>query len=102
VFDPAANLILWWCHKKAQRVDYKQYPGGGSKFESIGASLSSSSLSGAGSFALSEPVHVLGEGSHADALLLAGDIVYSGIMGAVSLILVVRPAAVRPEMRPSS
>ncbi|TNY18740.1 hypothetical protein DMC30DRAFT_335861, partial [Rhodotorula diobovata] len=52
VFDPAANLILWWCHKKAQRVDYKQYPGGGSKFESI------------------------------------GDIVYSGIMGAVSLILV--------------
>ncbi|BGP52141.1 hypothetical protein JCM10450v2_008112 [Rhodotorula kratochvilovae] len=52
VFDPAANLILWWCHHKARTVDYKKYPGGGSKFESI------------------------------------GDIIYSGIMGAVSMILV--------------
>ncbi|GAA5997485.1 cation diffusion facilitator family transporter [Rhodotorula paludigena] len=52
VFDPAANLILWWCHRQSDRVDLMKYPSGGSKFESI------------------------------------GDIVYSGIMGAVSVILV--------------
>ncbi|BGP20697.1 hypothetical protein JCM10213v2_008860 [Rhodosporidiobolus nylandii] len=52
VFDPAANFVLNWCHRKAQRVDHLKYPGGGSKFETI------------------------------------GDIVYAGVMGAVSLILV--------------
>lgn len=29
VFDPMANLLLWWCHKKAQHVDHKKFPGGG-------------------------------------------------------------------------
>ncbi|GAA6011073.1 hypothetical protein JCM10207_005486 [Rhodosporidiobolus poonsookiae] len=52
VFDPAANFVLNWCHRRAQRVDFKKYPSGGSKFESI------------------------------------GDIVYSGVMGAVSVILI--------------
>ncbi|GAA5882748.1 hypothetical protein JCM3774_003254 [Rhodotorula dairenensis] len=52
VFDPLANFVLLWCHKKAANVDYRKYPSGGSKFETI------------------------------------GDIVYSGVMGAVSLLLV--------------
>ncbi|GAA5974598.1 hypothetical protein JCM11641_007018 [Rhodosporidiobolus odoratus] len=52
VFDPAANFVLLWCHRKATKVDLRKYPSGGSKFETI------------------------------------GDIVYSGVMGAVSLILV--------------
>ncbi|GAA5877806.1 hypothetical protein JCM8547_002689 [Rhodosporidiobolus lusitaniae] len=52
VFDPAANFVLNWCHRKAQNVDLKEYPSGGSKFESI------------------------------------GDIIYSGVMGAVSVILI--------------
>ncbi|KAM0789804.1 hypothetical protein ACM66B_006656 [Microbotryomycetes sp. NB124-2] len=36
VFDPAANLILHYCHRKAQRVDLKKFPSGGSRFETIG------------------------------------------------------------------
>ncbi|GAA6011076.1 hypothetical protein JCM10207_005487 [Rhodosporidiobolus poonsookiae] len=36
VFDPAANFLLNWCHRRAQRVDLRKYPSGGSRFESIG------------------------------------------------------------------
>ncbi|ORY56818.1 CDF manganese transporter [Leucosporidium creatinivorum] len=36
VFDPAANLILNYCHRKSARVDLKKYPSGGSRFETIG------------------------------------------------------------------
>ncbi|GAA5884236.1 hypothetical protein JCM6882_002190 [Rhodosporidiobolus microsporus] len=36
VFDPAANFVLNWCHLRAQKVDHLKYPGGGSKFETIG------------------------------------------------------------------
>ncbi|GAA5837742.1 hypothetical protein JCM11251_002311 [Rhodosporidiobolus azoricus] len=36
VFDPAANFVLNWCHRRALRVDHQEYPGGGSKFETIG------------------------------------------------------------------
>ncbi|GAA5877355.1 hypothetical protein JCM5296_002224 [Sporobolomyces johnsonii] len=52
VFDPAANLVLLYCHRKSENVDLRKYPSGGSKFETI------------------------------------GDIVYSGVMGAVSIVLV--------------
>ncbi|GAA5989292.1 hypothetical protein JCM5350_003433 [Sporobolomyces pararoseus] len=52
IFDPAANLVLNYCHRKAQKVDLVKFPSGGSKFETI------------------------------------GDITYSGVMGAVSVILV--------------
>lgn len=52
VFDPMANLVLNYCHRKAKTVDLQKYPSGGSKFETI------------------------------------GDIVYSGVMGSVSVILV--------------
>ncbi|GAA6030145.1 hypothetical protein JCM8097_009284 [Rhodosporidiobolus ruineniae] len=36
VFDPAANLILWWCHKRAESADRHKYPSGGVKMESVG------------------------------------------------------------------
>ncbi|KAM0751634.1 hypothetical protein T439DRAFT_324824 [Meredithblackwellia eburnea MCA 4105] len=52
VFDPMANGVLYYCHKKGEHVDLRDYPSGGSKFETI------------------------------------GDIVYSGVMGSVSVILV--------------
>ena len=42
VFDPLANFVLLYCHKKAEHVDYRKYPSGGSKFETIGKSSSSS------------------------------------------------------------
>lgn len=75
VFDPAANFVLLYCHKKAEKVDYRKYPSGGSKFETIGALRSPSSR---------WPLM-------ADSnMTRTGDITYSGVMGAVSLILVVR------------
>lgn len=42
VFDPLANFVLLYCHKKAEHVDYRKYPSGGSKFETIGALARSS------------------------------------------------------------
>ncbi|GAA5883662.1 hypothetical protein JCM16303_004752 [Sporobolomyces ruberrimus] len=36
IFDPVANLVLNYCHRKAQRVDLVKFPAGGQKFESIG------------------------------------------------------------------
>ncbi|EPQ25971.1 uncharacterized protein PFL1_06426 [Pseudozyma flocculosa PF-1] len=36
VFDPFANLVLNWLHRKAAKVDERKWPIGGSRFEPIG------------------------------------------------------------------
>ncbi|KAN0062169.1 hypothetical protein ACQY0O_005527 [Thecaphora frezii] len=36
VFDPFANLVLNWLHRKAANVDERKWPIGGSRFEPIG------------------------------------------------------------------
>ncbi|PWZ03677.1 hypothetical protein BCV70DRAFT_197881 [Testicularia cyperi] len=36
VFDPFANLVLNWLHRKSERVDERKWPIGGSRFEPIG------------------------------------------------------------------
>lgn len=37
VFDPAANGVLNWLHKKGQTADPVKWPQGGSRFETIGS-----------------------------------------------------------------
>lgn len=36
VFDPGSNLVLYWLHKKAGRLDTNKWPVGGSRLETIG------------------------------------------------------------------
>ncbi|KAK7028157.1 hypothetical protein VNI00_014972 [Paramarasmius palmivorus] len=36
VFDPGANLLLNYLHRRSQRVDLNKYPGGGARFTTIG------------------------------------------------------------------
>ncbi|KIS68232.1 uncharacterized protein UMAG_03814 [Mycosarcoma maydis] len=36
VFDPFANLVLNWLHRKSEKVDERKWPIGGSRFEPIG------------------------------------------------------------------
>ncbi|KAJ3570632.1 hypothetical protein NP233_g4275 [Leucocoprinus birnbaumii] len=36
VFDIGSNLVLFWLHKKAQRLDENKWPVGGSRLETIG------------------------------------------------------------------
>lgn len=36
VFDPFANLVLNWLHRKSDKVDERKWPIGGSRFEPIG------------------------------------------------------------------
>lgn len=36
VFDPFANLVLNWLHRKSENVDERKWPIGGSRFEPIG------------------------------------------------------------------
>ncbi|SNX85179.1 related to mitochondrial Fe2+ transporter MMT1 and related transporters (cation diffusion facilitator superfamily) [Melanopsichium pennsylvanicum] len=36
VFDPFANLVLNWLHRKSENVDDRKWPIGGSRFEPIG------------------------------------------------------------------
>ncbi|KAG7097590.1 hypothetical protein E1B28_004927 [Marasmius oreades] len=36
VFDPIANFILGWLHRRSQRVDIHRYPGGGNRLTVIG------------------------------------------------------------------
>jgi divalent metal cation (Fe/Co/Zn/Cd) transporter len=47
VFDPIANLVLFYCHKKATNVDLHRYPGGGARFETIGEIIYSGAMLGA-------------------------------------------------------
>lgn len=36
VFDPASNVLLFWLHKKAQKLDQNKWPVGGSRLETVG------------------------------------------------------------------
>ncbi|KAJ9473986.1 ZT_dimer domain-containing protein [Pseudozyma hubeiensis] len=36
VFDPFANIVLNWLHRKSEKVDDRKWPIGGSRFEPIG------------------------------------------------------------------
>ncbi|KAH7344414.1 CDF-like metal transporter [Rhizoctonia solani] len=36
VFDPGSNLVLYWLHKKASKLDTNKWPVGGSRLETIG------------------------------------------------------------------
>jgi len=36
VFDIGSNLVLFWLHKKAQKLDENKWPVGGSRLETIG------------------------------------------------------------------
>ncbi|CAE6446464.1 unnamed protein product [Rhizoctonia solani] len=36
VFDPGSNLVLYWLHKKAAKLDTNKWPVGGSRLETIG------------------------------------------------------------------
>ncbi|KAL0576419.1 hypothetical protein V5O48_005555 [Marasmius crinis-equi] len=36
VFDPGANLLLNWLHRRSQRIDIHKYPGGGARLTVIG------------------------------------------------------------------
>lgn len=36
VFDIGSNLVLFWLHRKAQKLDSNKWPVGGSRLETIG------------------------------------------------------------------
>ncbi len=36
VFDIGSNVVLFWLHKKAQKLDSNKWPVGGSRLETIG------------------------------------------------------------------
>ncbi|KAF9654436.1 CDF-like metal transporter [Thelephora ganbajun] len=36
VFDPMSNVLLWWLHRMARRLDTNKWPVGGARLENIG------------------------------------------------------------------
>ncbi|KAL0955440.1 hypothetical protein HGRIS_001683 [Hohenbuehelia grisea] len=36
IFDPGSNLLLFWLHKKANKLDHNKWPVGGARLETIG------------------------------------------------------------------
>ncbi|KAG2022734.1 cation diffusion facilitator 1, variant 2 [Coprinopsis cinerea AmutBmut pab1-1] len=36
VFDIGSNVLLWWLHRKARRLDFSKWPVGGARLETIG------------------------------------------------------------------
>jgi divalent metal cation (Fe/Co/Zn/Cd) transporter len=36
VFDIGSNVVLFWLHRKAQKLDFNKWPVGGSRLETIG------------------------------------------------------------------
>lgn len=39
ICDPAANIVMYYVHRKAQNIDLRRYPSGGAKFETCGEIL---------------------------------------------------------------
>ena len=36
MFDIGSNVLLWWLHRKAERLDVNRWPVGGARLETIG------------------------------------------------------------------
>lgn len=36
VFDIGSNVLLWWLHRKAEKLDPNKWPVGGARLETIG------------------------------------------------------------------
>lgn len=36
VFDIGSNVLLWWLHRKAEKLDPNDWPVGGARLETIG------------------------------------------------------------------
>lgn len=71
VFDPAANFVLNWCHRKASRVDLRKWP-------SVRPEVSG----------FATPADVDEDLQGGSRFETVGEIIYSGAMAAVSLVLV--------------
>ncbi|CAH7688991.1 cation efflux family-domain-containing protein [Phakopsora pachyrhizi] len=59
IFDPCANFALNYSHKYADRVDLRNYPSGGSRFETIGNIIYSAVMACASVVLVVESIEVL-------------------------------------------
>lgn len=88
IFDIGSNIMLFWLHKKADKLDYNTWPVGGARLETIGNIVYGTPLFG---FAAQE-AHLCPGFLFVSALLANLPLTSNRRMGSVNLVVIVQSA----------
>ncbi|KAF7299194.1 Cation diffusion facilitator [Mycena indigotica] len=87
VFDPLANMVLYYCHRLAVRADPRRYPSGGSRLETIGDIVYATSMGSVSVLLIAFSIQDLTRGNAQDLALHIPAVVVVGIAFLVKLAL---------------
>ncbi|KAK7048202.1 cation diffusion facilitator [Favolaschia claudopus] len=97
VFDPLANFVLHYCHRKALTVDHRRYPSGGSRLETIGDIVYASAMGSVSVVLIAFAVQELVKGDTGPKGLHIPSIVVVGIAFLTKLFLFIYCFSIRSK-----
>ncbi|KAF7365392.1 Cation diffusion facilitator [Mycena venus] len=97
VFDPLANFVLHYCHRKALRVDPRRYPSGGSRLETIGDIVYASAMGSVSVVLIAFSLQELAKGDTGKESLHIPSVIVVGIAFLTKLVLFIYCFSVRSK-----
>ncbi|KAJ7069982.1 hypothetical protein C8F01DRAFT_539487 [Mycena amicta] len=97
VFDPLANMVLYYCHRLALRADPRRYPSGGSRLETIGDIVYATSMGSVSLVLIAFSVQDLAQNKPGEKTLHIPAVVVVGIAFLVKLALFIYCYSIRSK-----
>ncbi|KAJ6557295.1 CDF manganese transporter [Mycena vulgaris] len=97
VFDPLANFVLNYCHRKALSVDPRRYPSGGSRLETIGDIVYAGAMGSVSVVLIAFSIQDLVKGSSGSEALHIPAVVVVGIAFVTKLLLFIYCYSIRSK-----
>ncbi|KAJ7645541.1 CDF-like metal transporter [Mycena polygramma] len=97
VFDPLANFVLNYCHRKAVTADLRRFPSGGSRLETIGDVVYCSTMGSVSVVLIAFAVQDLAKGSTGKETLHIPSVVAVGVAFITKLALFIYCYSVRSK-----
>ncbi|KAJ7163351.1 cation efflux family-domain-containing protein [Mycena filopes] len=97
VFDPLANLVLNYCHRKAVSADPRRYPSGGSRLETIGDIVYASAMGSVSVVLIAFSIQDLARGTASDNGFHIPAVVVVGFAFVTKLVLFIYCYSIRSK-----
>ncbi|KAJ7712420.1 CDF-like metal transporter [Mycena metata] len=97
VFDPLANLVLNYCHRKAISADPRRYPSGGSRLETIGDIVYASAMGSVSVVLIAFSIQDLARGTTSDKSIHIPAVVVVGFAFLTKLVLFIYCFSIRSK-----
>nr|GAT50611.1 cation diffusion facilitator [Mycena chlorophos] len=97
VFDPLANMVLYYCHRVALRVDLRTYPSGGSRIETIGDIVYAAAMGSVSLILIAFSIQDLAQGHSDDKTFHIPSVVAVGVAFLTKLALFIYCYSIRAK-----